>query len=426
MVVCMSIALVVAGAMIFAGTVQLRSMRTEFTAMDKMMSILKRQMVALQEEKLALEHKLEERDKEVELSVEMLGERNLKLKEMERSLQDKDVELQEKEKAVEAKQAQVEMNKNAAKKLALVLAQTQADKERLKTETAALIKPEIDKCNEAMAAKDAAIAALVAERDRADSDIAKSEREAEQANQRLEGVQRELDRKSMEVEQLKSWKSEASKQFKDHAERSKSIWAASVAHREGGGGSAAGAGSRLVAPIAFPPSAISGAKGLGAHLQKLSRATGAELGVADPMTMTSPLLSEWGFAKSYVLMDIGPPNSHEVGLDEMKQTLHTLDRRIRYLQVPSVDEAIRQLEDDSLDFIHIGAVLHNEEDNVRVLEACWPKLREGGALAGGFQSPTEAMPTAVRGAVLSFAEGKERQPITGLTEATRGLWLLRK
>lgn len=58
------------------------------------------------------------------------------------------------------------MNKNAAKKLALVLAQTQADKEKLKAETAALIKPEIDRCNEAMAAKDAAIQALVGEREK--------------------------------------------------------------------------------------------------------------------------------------------------------------------------------------------------------------------------------------------------------------------
>eukprot|EP00951_Prasinocladus_malaysianus_P007638 scaffold54908_cov44-Prasinocladus_malaysianus.AAC.1 len=123
-------------------------------------------MTVLEDDKTETAKRLAEREKDVEASVDLLGEKNIKLKELHQVLEQKNVELEEKERAVEAKQAQVDVNKNAAKKLALVLAQTQADKEKLKMETAALIKPEIDKCNEAMAAKDSAIQALMNERDR--------------------------------------------------------------------------------------------------------------------------------------------------------------------------------------------------------------------------------------------------------------------
>lgn len=124
------------------------------------------QSSALQEEKGSLEAKLAEKEKDVEASIDMLGEKKLRVRELEKALKDKDAEVQERDRALEARQAQVETNKNAAKKLALVLAQTQADKERLKNDMAALIRPEIDKCNEAMAAKDAAISALVSEREK--------------------------------------------------------------------------------------------------------------------------------------------------------------------------------------------------------------------------------------------------------------------
>ncbi len=60
-----------------------------------------------------------------------------------------------------------------------------------------------------------------------------------------------------------------------------------------------------------------------------------------------------------------------------------------------------------------------------LMSKCWPKLRYGGTLAGGFGNPSALNPQ-MRTAVLAFAEVEHRQPLLGLDPSTQGLWLLRK
>lgn len=103
----MAVALVVAGAMIFAGTIQLRQMRDEFGTASRMMAIMKRELSGLQEEKAAVEQKLAEREKDVDASVELLGQRSMEMKELSMSLAARQAELEEKDQALEAKATQV-------------------------------------------------------------------------------------------------------------------------------------------------------------------------------------------------------------------------------------------------------------------------------------------------------------------------------
>ncbi len=69
--------------------------------------------------------------------------------------------------------------------------------------------------------------------------------------------------------------------------------------------------------------------------------------------------------------------------------------------------------------------LHQEE-NEALLKSCWLKLREGGALAGGFISNPSMRHLEMRLAVVTFAQEKLRQPFFGLTRKTPTFWLLRK
>lgn len=418
----MAVGLVIAGAMIFAGTIQLRQMRDEFSTVSRMMSVVKQELAGLQEEKAATEQKLAEREKDVDASVELLGRRSMEMKELNRALAARQAELEEKDRVLEAKTNQVEVNKNAAKKLALVLAQTQADKEKLKTETAALIKPEIDRCNEAMAAKDAAIQALVGERDKSDTDIAKAEREVAKLKKEMEAMQGKLDQKRVEAETLRLWKDEASKEFKSAAERSKSIWAASVVKRE--------TSPRIVsneqptATMAVPPSAVTGAQGLAAHLQKMSKGTGLELGLATS-NFTQSLLGAWPVARSYVLMDVADETHEMPTVEAMKQKVKAFDSRIHYLRAESIDAALGQIEEGTLDFLHLTGSYGDKTADEQLVTRCWAKLRGGGILAGGYAHP-EAVDIVMRAAVINFSETQGRQPLFGLDAEHAGLWLVRK
>jgi len=427
LLMAMAVALVVAGAMIFAGTIQLRQMRDEFGTVNRMLSIMKRELSGLQEEKAATEQKLAEREKDVDASVELLGRRSMEMKELNLALAARQVELDEKDRTIDAKTTQVEVNKNAAKKLALVLAQTQADKEKLKTETAALIKPEIDRCNEAMAAKDAAIQALMGERDKADTDIAKAEREVAKLKKEVETLQGKLDSKRVEADSLRLWKDEASKEFKQQAERSKSIWTASVIKRDSqprSGGAADGAAVRPASPVAVPPSAVSGPVGLAAHLQHLSKASGLELGLATS-NFTQTLLGGWPFAKSYVLLDVADEAHEMPTVEEMKAKVKAFDGRIRYLRAESIDSALEQVEDETLDFMHLTGSYGDQAADEGLLLRCWSKLRDGGILAGGYARP-DSVDGAMRAAVIAFAETTSRQPLLGLDAEHAGIWLVRK
>mmetsp|Transcript_19939 Transcript_19939/g.47516 ORF Transcript_19939/g.47516 Transcript_19939/m.47516 type:complete len:447 (+) Transcript_19939:323-1663(+) len=428
--VALSIALIIAGSMIFAGTLQLKSMRGKFSELNHFVELLQRQNSALKEEKASLEQKvssvemkLSQKEKEVDASVELLSQKGLELKQLEKAISEQRVEVEERDKLIQQKQSQVELNKNAAKKLALVLAQAQADKERLKSDTAALIKPEIDKCNEAMAAKDAAIQGLVNEREKLDSDVLRAEAEATRAKKKLEDMERKLDQKQAEGEQLKAWKSEASREFRQQAERSKDIWAASIVHRETGVTSAAVTGRAAKLALAFPPSAATSPERLGAHLNLVSRSNGMELGVGNLTNLTTPLLAAWSNARTYVVMDI-TGRARGPKAKRFKETCLEIDPRLHCIQVDSIDKGVEEIEDESLDFIHVN-LRYEKTALVSLLERLWGKLRSGGTLAGGFARASVA-DAAVRSAVVEVAEKMGRQPLFGFEPTSAGTWLLRK
>eukprot|EP00951_Prasinocladus_malaysianus_P021283 scaffold175529_cov39-Prasinocladus_malaysianus.AAC.1 len=67
----------------------------------------------------------------------------------------------------------------------------------------------------------------------------------------------------------------------------------------------------------------------------------------------------------------------------------------------------------------------HQAENLGLLRRCWPKLREGGAVAGGFHSPA-VRNLAMRAAVLTFAEEHNRQPLFGLERRQAGVWIVRK
>ena len=318
----------------------------------------------------------------------------------------------QKDKLLEVRERQLTKNKATAKTIAAALAQEREDKEKLRNGVEEIVKPHIDRCNEALEAKNKAIAAMVMDKDHNAEAVLGVEGKLEAKDREADALRAEILQLKTKVQDLEEWKDEAKHERKRDDDRAKAIWEASVLET-----------SHLrVCPKPLPH--LDGVEGLGRLLVEEGLAEGAQVGGGN-LAATDGLLKEWIKASSFLLV-LDPADLASPPLAALTSP------KVRRVE-GSAEGGLVALKRQSLDLLLVGEPLREKTAALLLLSLCWDKLKPGGLLAGGFVpaggqdelAADAADAEEVRAIVLDFAQLKKRQPTFGL-RAGSSSFLLRK
>lgn len=192
---------------------------------------------------------------------------------------------------------------------------------------------------------------------------------------------------------------------------------------------------------------------LGTLLENEGMKTGVEIGVQRGL-FSEKMLSEWKGCEKYYLVDVWKQQESyfdiaNVGEEEQEQIYLDARNRMTQWKAKTVflrmysTEAVDKLDDEEVDFIYVDA--RHDYCGVRQdIEMYWPKLREGGIMAGHdyvtaqevdvFSNGSQDWSTcgdgtkhmgAVKGAVNDFAEEHQLQVLVTYREQWP-TWIIRK